>query len=147
MAKTLDEACNLADSFVLDDSANLLKIMLKCNPGELSKFNAELIKKENEKEGVCYLGHKYKFYNPMDVSEVIDFILSNKINYSPPSTCSLISKIVQNADPRGYFNTVCINYDTEEAYVSSKPSKDKKKGNVPMTFNTNNNKNTANGKF
>jgi len=132
MLNSIEDACALADSFVLDDSANLLRALMRHSsvpakdekPPELQKLGIELRLKAKEKEGLYFMGEKYRFYNPLDVADMIDFI---SLNYkqSPALNIekienSLFSRILNNADPRNYITIVCVDYGDEKAANSKK---------------------------
>jgi len=114
MLKNLGEACNILDSFVLDDSANLLRVLMKHNSTELKGFSNAL--RESKGKEFYFSGQKYKFYNPGDVNDLINFMLLNKTDYSSlknyPTKDAFLDKIVESADPRHYITTACVNYDT-----------------------------------
>jgi hypothetical protein len=115
MLKDIGEACNILESFVLDDSATLLRVLLKHNSAELKSFSNAL--RESKEKEFYFSGQKYKFYNPGDVNDLINYMLLNKVDYlslkNYPTKDAFLDKIVDSADPRKYITTACVNYDTE----------------------------------
>jgi hypothetical protein len=110
MLKSLDDAVNISTSLVLDDSANLLRLIIKHGLSELHEFNVKLKQKAGDKNGFYFSSGFYKFYNPKEVSEIIDYICEKKPDTSSikkyPITDILLKKLVENANPSGYFAEV-----------------------------------------
>lgn len=129
MLKDLQEACNMLDSFVLDDSANLLRVLLKHNSAELKSFSNAL--RESKEKEFYFSGQKYRFYNPGNVNDLINYMLLNKIDYlslrSYPTKDVFLDRIVESADPRNYITTACVNYDTETDTGAEPPKRKSKK--------------------
>jgi len=126
MLKDIKEACDLSDSFVLDDSLSLLKALMKYSsvpakdekPSQLHKLGIEIRLKQKEVEGFYFMGEKYRFYNPLDVADMIDFIALNykqdPVIKDESTNNFLFDKIIKNADPGNYITVACADYNEEK---------------------------------
>ena len=115
MIGSIEEALNVSDELVIDDCVSLYYVF-QMSHENLKKFNAELKSNAKDKEGFYFKGERYHFYSPAAVAELIDFMILKNDKMLP-------DKIVMNADPRNYVNTVCVNYGSEESRHNAKLNK------------------------
>lgn len=118
MLNSIENALNKVDELPIDDCVSLYRIF-KYTPEELKKFSSELKQKIKEKDGFYFKEDKYKIYNPEAVSDIIDFMILRNDKM-------LAAKILMGADPRGYVNTVCIDYTDYEPDESISEAENKK---------------------